>query len=108
MYKKGSENKVVYALSQRDEDLTGQINSLSVVEPRWISEIKQSYEHDDLASKILASAVVHQSSEFSVTNGRLRFKGRLYVGKSGNLRDKLISSLHDSSVGGHSGAHAAY
>ena len=45
---------------------------------------------------------------FSFTNGLLRFKGRIYIGTKGLLRQHLLKLLHDSPQGGHSGIQATY
>lgn len=45
---------------------------------------------------------------FTLHNGIIRFKGKIMVGTTGNLRTQLLNSLHESSVGGHYGERAAY
>ena len=43
-----------------------------------------------------------------MTAGVFRFKGRLVVGKDSALQTKLLNSLHQSAIGGHSGIRATY
>lgn len=47
-YKKGSENKVIDALSRRDKE-SSTLAAISSVEPTWTHEVALSYEHDQEA-----------------------------------------------------------
>lgn len=47
-------------------------------------------------------------SFFQYTDGILKYKGKLYVGRGIELRKKLISNIHESSMGGHSGIENTY
>jgi hypothetical protein len=38
----------------------------------------------------------------------IRYKGRIWIGANSALRTKLISTLHSSAIGGHSGIQATY
>jgi hypothetical protein len=42
------------------------------------------------------------------SKGLLRYKNKIYVGNTTDLRTKLIASLHNSELGGHSGEKATY
>jgi hypothetical protein len=42
------------------------------------------------------------------SKGLLRYKGKLIIGSTTDLREKIISSLHNSELGGHSGEKATY
>lgn len=39
--------------------------------------------------------------DFTFSNGRMRFKGKLVVGSSLELKTKLLTEFHYSPVGGH-------
>nr|XP_020180912.1 proline-rich protein 12-like [Aegilops tauschii subsp. strangulata] len=45
---------------------------------------------------------------YELYKGLIRKQERLWIGKNTALRTKIISALHDSAVGGHSGATATY
>lgn len=45
---------------------------------------------------------------FSLTQGLLRFKGKIWVGANSGLHSKLIEAFHASPIGGHSGIQATY
>ncbi|GAB2266332.1 hypothetical protein Dimus_037884 [Dionaea muscipula] len=40
---------------------------------------------------------------YSVQEGAIRYKGRLYVGNTGPFRRQILASCHDSTEGGHGG-----
>lgn len=46
--------------------------------------------------------------EYELYRGVIRRHGRLWIGANTALRTKLISAMHDSAVGGHSGSTATY
>lgn len=45
---------------------------------------------------------------YTWTKGIIRFKGKIVMGTTGNLRAQLLSSFHESALGGHSGERATY
>lgn len=46
--------------------------------------------------------------EFTVSDGLLRYKGKVVVGADSNLRASILSEIHNSSFGGHSGIQRTY
>jgi hypothetical protein len=48
------------------------------------------------------------SKGHSLHQGLIKFKGRLVIGNNLALQTKLIATLHDTAVGGHSGIQATY
>lgn len=71
--------------------------------PLWVSELKKSYEGDAWAQGVLKDQDLDglTDSKVSVHNGVIRYKNRIYVGEGHGWRDKVLQSMHDSSVGGH-------
>ncbi|XP_019183954.1 PREDICTED: uncharacterized protein LOC109178857 [Ipomoea nil] len=104
-YKKGVDNCVADALSRRDNQEQAELLAVSTVRPMWIEEILKSYEKDELASKLLPMNLIapNQDSLYTVIEGLIKYKGRLYIGSNGELRSKLIAQMHHSPIGGHSG-----
>ncbi len=45
---------------------------------------------------------------YSYQQGLIRYKGRIYIGNHGHLRQELVKQLHASSLGGHSGIDNSY
>jgi hypothetical protein len=71
----------------------------------------QGYEQDDSAQQLLSQlAVTSQiaNSDFTLKDGVIRYKGRIWLGTNVQLQNKVISALHDSALGGHSGAPVTY
>jgi hypothetical protein len=117
-YKKGKENLVADALSkQADSELSLEIDkaarmennggaklwAISFPSPTWLSELKQSYADDPATKQLLGTLVQGQVKHYSLQNGLILFKNRIYLGPQCNLKQKVLSLIHDSPLGGHSG-----
>jgi transposase InsO family protein len=78
--------------------------------PQWVSEIIDSYTHDPFAKDLLVKLAVDASAvpHYSLQDGLLHYKRRIWVGQSAPLQDHLIAALHVSAVGGHSGFPVTY
>ena len=51
IYKKGKENVVADALSRREEEPS--LNSLSMVDPTWINEVREEWKQDPEAQQLI-------------------------------------------------------
>jgi hypothetical protein len=114
-YKQGSENRVADALSRRpnmDQDTANaHLNtvSMSTITPDWLLQVTQGYDQDPTAKKILTQlAVGGQLAHYTITQGVIRYKGRIWLGSNQEMHQKVMSALHDSAVGGHSGFPVTY
>jgi transposase InsO family protein len=119
-YKKGKENLVADALSrQADSELFLEIDkagrmednggallwAISFPSPTWLVELKQSYA-DEPATKQLLDTLIQGQVEhqhYSLQNGLILFKNRIYLGPQCILKQKVLSLIHDSPLRGHSG-----
>jgi hypothetical protein len=45
---------------------------------------------------------------YSPHSGIIRYKGKIYIGNDNELKNKIVSSLHSSAIGGHSSITATY
>ncbi|KAL0440158.1 UNVERIFIED_CONTAM: hypothetical protein Slati_2498800 [Sesamum latifolium] len=91
-YKKGSENRAADALSRVEHDREeSQTNAITTQVPLWIQDVQGIYEGNTLFQTVVYEA------------GVLRRNGRICVGSHGGVREKIIKSMHDSALGGHSG-----
>ncbi|KAL2230104.1 UNVERIFIED_CONTAM: Transposon Ty3-G Gag-Pol polyprotein [Sesamum indicum] len=110
-YKKGNENRAADALSRRlHQGEEAQLQAISTQIPLWIQEIQSSYEGNTLFKTIIQSKVVDATSfpDYSYDLGVLKRGGRVCVGSHGGIREKVLKTLHDSALGGHSGIHGTY
>jgi hypothetical protein len=80
------------------------------VQPQWIQEVLNSYATDAKAQQLLAQLAIHSPDErgFSLNNGVIRRHNQIWVGENSALQTKLISAVHSSAIGGHSGVNATY
>ena len=110
--KKGAENRVADAFSRQHEickddsdQVTGKLLTISVTVPRWMQEVGYSYVDDDLAQEFMVHLAVDSNGPtiWQFPSGVLRNKRKIYVGGTGDLRQRLISTFHDSPMGGHFG-----
>lgn len=116
-YKKGCENKVGDALSWRvDDDLmevgVGQVSSsaslclISFPCPSWIEELKASYDSSLKAQHILMDLKSNAGCPkfFSLHNGLILYKGRVFLRQNCILKPKVLHLVHDSPLRGGGGA----
>jgi hypothetical protein len=103
-YRKGPENRVADALSCFPEpDVT--CGSISVATPAWTQAIADSYQDDQYAQDLITKLTIDPAAvpHFSLRDGLLRYKGRLWVGPDLALHHQLLAALHSSPMGDHSG-----
>lgn len=113
-YKKGKENKAADALSrqfERTRDMEKELHIVKVaILPQWIEEIQASYLGDEEAQGIMVVTLMNAKDDniYTVRDGVLRYKNKIWVGKADQVRRKIMETVHDSSIGGHSGIHGSY
>jgi hypothetical protein len=107
-YKKGAENHAADSLSRVGHLLAMQ--TCSELKPAWLQEVLNSYDTDPDAHRRLAELALHSPDEhgYELTQGVIRFQGRVWLGANSALQTKLISAFHSSAIGGHSGVQATY
>ncbi|XP_026396247.1 uncharacterized protein LOC113290871 [Papaver somniferum] len=78
-------------------------------QPQWCQDIISSYTEDPLAQQLISELHITPNNKiYSLIDGILRFKSRLYVGSHLNIRQSIIHFVHASVVGGHSGMMGIY
>jgi hypothetical protein len=75
-----------------------------------MTEVSASYVDDPACTKLIEELSVRPDSKpkYTFQGGILRYKGRLYVGITLDLRQKIFQAFHSSSFGGHSGNRVTY
>lgn len=109
IYKKGVDNRAADALSRKVSH-TDTCAAVSSCSPKWVEAIAASYVQDPHVQSIISKLVVDPVAvpHFSWKSGLLRYKNRLWVGQDQVLQQQIISALHDSALGGHSGVPITY
>lgn len=109
IFKKGSDNRVADALSRRPHE-PASLMAISTCVPSWSSAITLGYSDDAEAQNLLAKLAVDPAAvkNFTLRDGLLRYKNKIWLGNNETLQTQIISALHSSPVGGHSGFPVTY
>lgn len=109
VYKKGVNNRVADALSRKTSHESS-CAAVSVVSPQWIQEVVDGYQQDPSALSMIAKLSIDSIAvpHFTLSNGLLRYKSRIWIGVNPALQLKLLHACHSSAIGGHSGVPATY
>lgn len=104
VYKTGASNAAADALS-RHPNPPAQLQAISVSTPAWLAEVVAGYTADPESTKLLQELSVDPQCHppFTLHNGIIRHSGRIWIGSNPQLQQRIISALHDSALGGHSG-----
>jgi hypothetical protein len=107
-YKKGRENKAADALSRALDMHTTM--AITTALPKWITDVTNSYATDTYYKELIAKLTVDSTAtpNYTLKNGILCYKQKLVVGSDTALQTQIITSLHDSAFGAHSGETATY
>jgi hypothetical protein len=107
-FKRGVDNSAADSLSRVGHLM--EIQTASSCRPDWVTEVLNSYNTDTEMQQLLQQLAVHSPDEkgYSLEHGLIKFNGRLVIGSNLALQTKLIATLHDSALGGHSGIQATY
>lgn len=105
IYRKGKENCAADALSRM-----GAIQVVSASQPVWVQEVLNAYTTDAQAQDLLTKLAISSPDDkgYSLNQGLIRYKGRVWIAQNSALQTKLIASLHASPIGGHSGIAATH
>jgi hypothetical protein len=109
IYKKGKDNVVEDALSQKYEE-EGSLFSLSFIVPDWLQAVFQEWLQDPKSSHLIQQLQTNApaSPEYSWLQDELRYKVRLYLSKQSKIKSTVLSELHATPTAGHSGFTKTY
>jgi hypothetical protein len=70
--------------------------------PKWITEVTTSYQTGEYCTDLIARLTLDNTaaSHYTLKSGILRYKKKIVVGNNTDLRSNIITSLHDSALGG--------
>lgn len=75
-----------------------------VAQPMWLQDLQNCYAQDEGAWKLMTKLLIEKSKgHFTLVQGILKYKVRIWLGHRAQLQKQVISALHASPVGGHSG-----
>jgi transposase InsO family protein len=103
-YKKGVDNRAADALSRKPVH-EAELAAISSLQPAWMHEVLASYDQDAQAKELLLRLSLRSEpdSKFTLRDGLIRYKNRLWLPANDTLTAKVIEAFHASPVGGHSG-----
>lgn len=109
IYRPGTTNSAADALSRRVNNIE-QAAAISICQPAWLEEIRNSYTNNPQAIKIISNLeqCPDPKGRFSYTDGLLYFRKRIWLGGVPELQQRILATFHDSTVGGHSGFPVTY
>ncbi len=69
-----------------------------------------SYKGDSVCEGLIHELILQPTTRDHYTYGSelLRYKGRLLIGGSKGLKERILEQMHNSALGGHSGIHNTY
>ena len=110
VYRKGKYNAAADALSRNVPTELSEFLAISVCSPSWLQEVVKGYEQDPVSTKLLTELAINPDAHthYKLSQGLLKHKGRVWVGDNPSLQYQIISVLHDSPMGGHSGFPVTY
>jgi hypothetical protein len=108
VYNKGKDNAVADALSRIGNVMN--IQATFELQPVWMQEVLNSYKTDQTTQNLLVQLAVSTPNEkgFLLDKGIIKKGSRIWVGANSALQTKIITALHGSAVGGHSGSQGIY
>jgi hypothetical protein len=108
VYKQGNTNQAADALSRCP--VVSTIFAVSACTPLWVENLIKGYEDDPVASQLLAELALspHGTKDYTITDGVIRFRGRIWIGNNALAQQHVLQALHTSGIGGHSGFHGTY
>jgi hypothetical protein len=78
--------------------------------PSWLQKLQDGYADDDDSKKLLTELSISSDKvkDYTLRDGVIRFRGRVWVGNNKLAQHHILVALHDSGLGGHSGMAATY
>lgn len=108
IYCRGEYKTVANALSRRPHLET----LLAMLSPThdWLASLQQWYSTHSNAKELLTQLSLDSASwpPFSLRQGVILYKERVWLGSNAALQTKAIAALHDRAVGSHSGIPATF
>lgn len=104
VYNPGASNAAADALS-RHPSPPAHLQAIYVSTPARLADVVAGYAADPESTQLLQELSVDPQSHppFTLHSGVIRHSGRIWIGANPQLQQRVISALHDITLGGHSG-----
>lgn len=75
-----------------------------------MEDIISSCDQDSDVQHFITQTLLYPSiqNDFQYVEGILKYQGRIVIGRSNDIRRKILETIHASAIGGHSGVHSCY
>ncbi|KAL6506421.1 hypothetical protein OROGR_024602 [Orobanche gracilis] len=97
VYKPGRENRVADALSRIE---LPEFSAISAPTVPWLNQLRQFVLSP---AGLQFQKQVESDSHYSVVDGLILYKNRIFIPELDGLRDKILAEFHNTPAGGHSG-----
>lgn len=104
VYRPGKSNAAADALSRHPAP-TAQLLAISSATPLWLADVVTGYSSDPDSTKLIQELSVNPEAHppYTLSSGILRYRGRIWLGSNKEVQLKVLTALHASALGGHSG-----
>lgn len=84
--------------------------AISACVPSWLENLTAGYLDNAADKELLCQLSLSQSSPagFSLIDGVIRYKGRIWVGHNELAQNHVLQALYNSGIDGHSGIQGTY
>lgn len=101
-YDKGYENKVADALSRVQAPAHQEVLAVYQLQPVWFQQVIDGYSSSTELQELLAELSMNSTiSPFSLKNGVIRYKSRIWLAGNNEAQHNVIQALDSSPLGGH-------
>lgn len=110
-YKKGKDNLAADALSRLPEKFSvEEFIEITTLQQVWLSGVVESYQGDSEAQAIISGIITQDDAfkSYQYAKGLMKVTDKVYVGETGDIRNKILWECHDSPYGGHSGQEVTF
>jgi hypothetical protein len=98
-YKKGVENSAADGLSRQTHE--EEVMAILVSVPRWLETVIEGYQKDDQTKALPTELYLFKTNDkgFSLSDGVIRYKGRMWLGNHKEAHNAVLQALHSSGLG---------
>jgi hypothetical protein len=86
------------------------LNAISSTSQQWLEEVASGYTQDPFSAALLQELAVARQSRhpYTLLNGIIKLNDHIWIGDNPTVHQRVISAMHSSALGGHSGFLVTY